>query len=135
MAWHYNGIIADSTVYSNGNPTGTSLAFYPSGRIKDSVFYRADGSGIRYTWYNNGSLPSAGVLAPDGKKTGRWKYWHDNGKLTDVYVSNSAFPEFEKLALRAIRQSPRWEPAISHNRRMPDHFRQPVVFSQLPGSN
>jgi TonB family protein len=208
MAWHYNGMIADSTVYSSGNPIGTSLGFYPGGRIKDSVFYRADGSGVRYTWYNNGTLAAAGVLAADGKKTGRWKYWHDNGKfaavelydhdsllehqyfdengqpsdtgrkdrvanfkggskawldwlknkviwpekykitgadtavvafsitvdesgkLTDVYVSNAAFPQFEKVALRAIRHSPKWEPAIGHNRRIPYHFRQSVVFTQ-----
>ncbi len=212
MAWHYNGMLANSTVYETGNPIGTSLGFYPSGRIKDSVFYRPDGSSVRYIWYNNGSLASAGILAPDGKKTGRWKYWHDNGKfaavelydhdsllehqyfdenglpsdtarkdrlaafnggsqawlkwlsnnviwpenyiitgadtavvvfsvtvdesgkLTDVYVSSSAFPEFEKVALRAFRRSPKWEPAISHNRRVPDHFKQPVTFTQQPAS-
>jgi hypothetical protein len=82
MTWHYNGMLADSTVYSNGHPIGTRLSFYPNGIIEDSSIHHADGSGVIVSWHSNGNLSSAGILAPGGKKNGKWQFWHDNGKYS-----------------------------------------------------
>jgi hypothetical protein len=55
---------------------------------------------------------------------------NESGDVTDLYISTPFFPPFEKEALNAIRRSPKWQPAIEHNRRVRYYFTQPVVFSQ-----
>jgi Gram-negative bacterial TonB protein C-terminal len=54
----------------------------------------------------------------------------EDGQVKDAYVSTPFYPPFEEIALRVITHSPKWKPAIKHNRRVSTVFRQPVVFSQ-----
>ena len=54
----------------------------------------------------------------------------EDGNVQDVYVSTPFYPAFEKIALDVVRHSPKWEPAMEHNRRIRYYFRQPVIFSQ-----
>ena len=54
----------------------------------------------------------------------------EDGNVRDIYVSTPFYPPFEKIALEVIRRSPKWLPAMEHNRRTKSYFRQPVVFSQ-----
>lgn len=208
MSYHYNGMLSDSTTYANGHPIGMSLGFYPNGMLKDSNTILPDGSGTKISWHTNGTISSAGILAPGGKKNGKWQFWHNNGKLSaielydhdsllqwqyfdengspiaspikeknasfkgganswlrfldnklywpkdyqiansdeaavvvsgtvdedgnvvDVFISTPFFPTFDKIALDVIRRSPKWDPAIEHNRRVPYYFLQPVIFHQ-----
>jgi hypothetical protein len=53
-----------------------------------------------------------------------------DGKVKDAYISTPFKTVFNREALRAINNSPVWQPAIEHNRRIPEYMRQPVVFSQ-----
>jgi antitoxin component YwqK of YwqJK toxin-antitoxin module len=208
LTYHYNGMLADSTVYAAGHPIGVGLGYYPDGMPADSCIYQSDGSGAEVKWYRNGNPSSAGVMA-DFKQHGKWQYFHENGKLSalelydhgkllqrqyfdetgqpmpdttnhdkkasfkggldgwlkylnnhlyfpndykivnsdlaavvisgtideegnvkDIYVSTPFYPPFEKIAIDVIRRSPKWQPAIDHNRRVESQFRQPVVFSQ-----
>jgi hypothetical protein len=55
----------------------------------------------------------------------------EDGKIKDAFVSTPFYPPFEKIALGAIHGSPKWQPAMSHNRRISAVFSQPVVFRQL----
>jgi antitoxin component YwqK of YwqJK toxin-antitoxin module len=82
--WHPNGMMADSTVFENGNPVGTKMAWYTNGYPSDSAKYNADGSGVEVKWFDNGNPSSAGVLAPGYKPHGRWKFFHKNGQVSAI---------------------------------------------------
>lgn len=55
---------------------------------------------------------------------------NEDGTMGEVNVSTPLHPDFDKIAYSAIRRSPQWQPAISHNRRVKDFLRQVVAFSQ-----
>lgn len=209
LSFHPNGMMADSTIYDNGNQTGTRLAWYATGYISDSSVLQKDGSGVQVGWFDNGTPSYAGMLSEGRQQHGKWKYWHKNGKVSaieiydhgklldkqyfdttgsaltdtttkdrnaafkggtkdwlkylgnhltfpenyritnsdlavveltmtvdedgnvqDAFINVPFYPPFEKIALDVVRRSPKWTPAISHNRRVRSTFRQAVVFSQ-----
>ena len=209
LAYHPNGMMADSTVYIDGLPIGTSMAWYNNGIPSDSCVYNSDGSGVKVGWFDNGNPSYAGRLAPDYKRYGKWQFFHKNGqtsafelynhgnlvdkqyfdeagqpvldttnkdrdanfvggakawlkylgnhlyfptdytitnsdeaalvitatidedgKIKDAFVSTPFYPPFEKIALGALHGSPKWQPAMNHNRRVSTQFHQPVIFSQ-----
>ncbi len=55
---------------------------------------------------------------------------NEEGKVVDVFVSTPFYPEFDKIAESAISRSPKWNPAIKHNRKVKFWMRQRVTFSQ-----
>lgn len=54
----------------------------------------------------------------------------EDGKMTDVEVYNPFEPTFDKIAVNAVRNSPKWTPAVQHNRKVKYKIRQVVTFSQ-----
>lgn len=54
----------------------------------------------------------------------------ETGKIESVDVAIPFHPEFDKIAMKVLRNSPNWQPAINHNRKVKSIFRQAVVFSQ-----
>ncbi len=54
----------------------------------------------------------------------------DEGKVIDVEDNVPVSDVFDKLALDALKKSPNWIPAVSHNRKVYDTFSQSVNFSQ-----
>lgn len=52
----------------------------------------------------------------------------ENGKPQDIEVSVPFHPEFDKIAVSIIKNSPAWMPAIEHNRKVKTYVRQPVTF-------
>ncbi len=52
----------------------------------------------------------------------------ENGKVTDVEVSMPFHEAFDKIALKVIENSPDWQPAIVHNRKVKAYRIQPVIF-------
>jgi len=54
----------------------------------------------------------------------------EDGNLKDAYVSIPFYPQFEKIALDVVHRSPKWAPAMKHNRRVRTTIRQPIVSSQ-----
>jgi len=209
LSYHANGIMSDSTVYANDNPTGTSLGWHSNGYPSDSAVYNADGSGVKVTWFDNGVPASAGRYAAGYKQNGKWQYFHKNGrtsanevynngvlinkeyfneegvriadttnkdreasfnggkdawqkfilkqlyfpdqykivnadkivvvvdavidedgKVTDVNVAVPFHPDFDRIAVNALKKSPKWTPAMSHNRRVQYKIRQAVYFAQ-----
>lgn len=57
---------------------------------------------------------------------------NEDGNVTDAYVEVPFDPLFDKEVLRVIKRSPKWAPAISHNRYVKDWIRLPVDFIGLP---
>jgi Gram-negative bacterial TonB protein C-terminal len=56
----------------------------------------------------------------------------EDGNVKDPFVSTPFFPPFEKEALYTINRSPKWLPAIEHNRCIQSSARQPVIFKNAP---
>jgi TonB family protein len=54
----------------------------------------------------------------------------ENGKVTDAEVSMPFHDAFDKIALNIIKNSPAWQPARSHNRKVKAYRRQPITFVQ-----
>ena len=54
----------------------------------------------------------------------------EEGDVEHVYVSTPFFPAFDKIAQNAILNSPKWVPAIRHNRKIKAYRKQSVTFSQ-----
>lgn len=54
----------------------------------------------------------------------------ENGKITDAEVSMPFHETFDKIALKIIENSPDWQPATAHNRKVKAYRRQPITFIQ-----
>ena len=54
----------------------------------------------------------------------------EEGNVTNVVVSTPFHPAFDRIAVEVVRKSPKWLPAINHNRKVTYKIKQPVVFSQ-----
>ncbi len=87
LGFYFDGSPHDSIVYVNGAVTGIKLSWHANGYLKDSVHTRPDGSAVAISWYNNGN-PSAVSIFRDGKKNGRFRYFHKSGQLASEEVYN-----------------------------------------------
>ena len=208
LDYYPNGMMKDSIIYAAGNKTGTSYAWHSNGYMQDSAVWSSDGSGVEVSWFDNGNAAAAGRYSAGYKQTGKWQYFHKNGKLsaleiyedgalndkqyfdeegngtdttnkdhealfpggmkawqkylsknlyfptqykfenadkavvvvgavidedgnmTDVEISTPLYPAFDDIALKVIKQSPKWQPAVQHNRRVTYRILQPVFFTQ-----
>ena len=54
----------------------------------------------------------------------------EGGNITNVYVINPFHPAFDKIAYNVISKSPKWIPAIQHNRPVYYRFVQSVTFQE-----
>ncbi|HNP23088.1 MAG TPA: energy transducer TonB [Panacibacter sp.] len=54
----------------------------------------------------------------------------EDGNLTDAALLAPFHPAFDKIALNMLSKSPKWIPAIQHNRRVKYRFKQQVTFQQ-----
>ena len=53
------------------------------------------------------------------------------GNITDVYVDVPVSPKFDEQAIKVIKKSPAWIPAVDHNRNVKYHTRQSITFGQV----
>jgi len=54
----------------------------------------------------------------------------EEGNVQDVHVTDPFHPAFDKIAVDAISDSPKWSPCISHNRKIKFYYKQPLTFAQ-----
>lgn len=54
----------------------------------------------------------------------------ENGNVTNVFVSTPFYPQFDRIAEGVINKSPKWIPAMQHNRKVKYSLQQAVVFAQ-----
>jgi hypothetical protein len=54
----------------------------------------------------------------------------EDGNVIEAEASTPFYPAFDRIAENVVRKSPKWLPAINHNRRVKDRFTQAVIFQQ-----
>ena len=54
---------------------------------------------------------------------------NEEGDIEDAYVSVPFARDFDDIALKAIKNSPKWDPEIKHNRAVKSTIRQTVTFA------
>lgn len=136
--------------YFHRNGKLSSLETYEFNQLVDKVYFDEDGTRMADT-----ANRDRDAEFPGGKKA--WsKYIHkkiyfpsqfkitnadevtvvvrfavdEEGKVVEAEVVVPFHPEFDKIALDAVSKSPRWIPAVSHNRKVKNYHRQAVTFSQ-----
>lgn len=133
--FHKNGKISAIELYD----TGTLIAkqyFDEGGNYMDTVYHDrpAQFKGGVDDWVKYLSkqiyFPNYKITNADKAVTVITFTVDEDGKVQDAFVSTPFFPEFDLIALNAIKHSPAWQPAISHNRRVKYTATQSVTFSQ-----
>ncbi|MEI9944571.1 MAG: hypothetical protein WDN26_10175 [Chitinophagaceae bacterium] len=89
LRFHENGMLHDSSFYSNGHLSAVSIGWDDDGYQVDSSFFDGKGNGVKVHWYTNGAIYSAGFISADTNKIKRWNYYHLNGNVmaTEEYDS------------------------------------------------
>ena len=138
--------------HKNGKPS--SIEIYDHGKFVDKQYFDEAGNQVADTANNDRSASFPGgttawlqflsdylefprhyEIANSDKAVVVITFTVDeDGKVQDTYVSTPFYPEFEKNALDIIRQSPKWIPAMNHNRRVRTLMHQPIIFSQVSQS-
>jgi TonB family protein len=68
------------------------------------------------------------IVNADGVKVVVTFTVNENGEIENVFTSVPFEKMFDEIAEKAIRKSPKWIPAIEHNRKVKQEFQQPVNF-------
>jgi antitoxin component YwqK of YwqJK toxin-antitoxin module len=134
--FHKNGKISAVELYDRGVLKDKQY-FDESGSSMDTAFHdkSAEFPGGDKAWYKflskNLHFPSNTELA-----NSHFAFVvisgiiNEEGKVIQVEVSVPFDTEFDAIALKAVKNSPSWLPAINHNRKVYHYFNQCVMFSQ-----
>jgi TonB family protein len=135
--------------HPNGEVSG--VVNYANGNILTEEYFNEDGSA-----QTNASKANSPTSFKKGGKEGWLRYvekslyWptgyqfvtgtmavvvvdftiNEEGKPVDVEITIPFHPEFDRIALNTIRNSPAWLSAVAFNRKVKARFRQPVTFQQ-----
>ncbi len=137
--FHKNGNLSSEEVYDtdillnkkfyneDGSPGDTSQgerpASFPGGGKKWSKFISSQLYFPSRLEFQNVAVASVMVTAT----------LNEEGEVIDAEVIVPLHPEFDKIALNAIKKSPKWQPAVSHNRKVYSTIKQTVSYSQSVG--
>ena len=86
LSYHYNGKMKDSAFYNNGYPLGNSLSWHPNGFLQDSIYNYPNKGGVKVSWFDNGNPDCLGRFLAGNKKSGKWNFFHKNGKVSAVEI-------------------------------------------------
>jgi TonB family protein len=135
--YHNNGAISSVEVYDNGKLL--SKTFYDeAGKMqkdtsnidKEAVFAEGKKAWIKYL-ATNANFPSEYKIVNGNKATVVVAFEiNEEGNVENAFVDAPFSPEFDKLALNTIKNSPKWKPAIEHNRRVKARLKQPITYMQ-----
>jgi antitoxin component YwqK of YwqJK toxin-antitoxin module len=136
--------------YFHKNGKLSALELYDKGRLIDKQYFDEDGKPVLDT--TNKDAPAT---FPGGKDA--WKKYilkniyfpsqyqlantdkavvvvtwtiDENGDVTDAHVTTPLFPAFDEIALGIIKESPKWNAALDHNRHVKYTVSQAVYFTQ-----
>lgn len=136
--------------YFHKNGQVSAVELYENGKLMEKQYFGEDGSSTTDTANNDRAAEFPGGMKAWGNYLVRHLYFptqyklvnsdkavvvisaiiDENGKVEDAYVDTPFYPEFDKIALDAVRNSPKWLPARNHNRNIKYYIKQPVAFSQ-----
>ena len=135
--FHRNGNLSASEVYNNGQLI-SRIYFSEDGKAlsdtanKDrEAAYKGDIKAWQNYLIKQLYFPSQWQFS-EGTQAIVFVDWvvDEEGTIQDAEVTGSLHPDFDKLGLAAIKNSPKWIPAIDHNRKIKAYRRQPVTFAQ-----
>ncbi len=135
--YHHNGELSASEIYVKGKITSVEY-FDETGKPQtDTSFVNREATmkGGETAWrkYLEKNLywPSGLKFSTAAEVTVGVNFTIDeNGKISEVEVYMPFHAEFDKIALKIIKNSPQWLPALAHNRKVKAYRRQPITFSQ-----
>lgn len=134
--FHHNGQVSALETYANGKLLKAEYFDERGNALRDTSNVNRDASikGGQSAWTNylskNLYWPEGLTFTTPASVTVGISFWVDeNGKITDAEVYLPFHNSFDKIALATIKNSPKWLPAISHNRAVKVRRVQPVVFS------
>lgn len=128
----------------------SAIELYDNGKLVDKQYYDETGQAMADTSNKDRKAEYGGGITAWQKYLGNHLFWppeyqitnsdmaavvvafhiDEDGKVADAYIRTPFYPQFDKVALNTIIHSPKWIPAMNHNRRVKDDMRQPVIFSQ-----
>jgi antitoxin component YwqK of YwqJK toxin-antitoxin module len=134
--------------HKNGNLSASEV--YDNGQLVSRTYFSEDGKALsdttnkdRQAEYKGGIRQWQNYLLKNLRFPSQWQFseatqaivfvdWvvDEDGVIQDAEVSGSLHPDFDKIAFDAINTSPKWIPAIDHNRKIKAYRRQPVTFAQ-----
>lgn len=135
---HRNGTIAGEVVYKEGEVLSAAYFNEDGSPQPDTAnanvaarFKKGGTEGWKKYVEKNLFWPHGLRLANTTQVTvGVEFYISPEGKIIDAEITVPFHPEFDRIALNTIRNSPDWLPAIEHNRKVLQRFRQSVTFLQ-----
>jgi len=120
------GIFVDKTYYTEEGKTLTDT----TSKDRDATFPGGSSAWQNYIFKNIYFPDQFKIVNADKAIVVVSFAVNEEGKVVDVFVSTPFYPEFDKIAENAVSHSPKWKPAIKHNRKVKSWMRQPVAFSQ-----
>jgi TonB family protein len=136
--FHRNGSLAGELVFDKGeivsvkyyNDDGTGQAD-TSRANSDAVFKNGGTAGWAKYMEKNLYWPPGFAIKNTNRVVVVVSFVVDEeGRVQDAEVTVPFHKEFDSIALRIIKNSPAWKPAIAQNRKVKNYFRQPVTFQQ-----
>jgi antitoxin component YwqK of YwqJK toxin-antitoxin module len=136
--YHYNGNLASEEKYDKGALLEKQY-FTEDGqpqsdttnRDSEAVFGNGTKDWLKYV-YKKIYFPSNFNIVNGNKVVAVARYIvNEAGRMEDAYLEIPIHPEFDRIVLNAIKNSPKWKPAISHNRKVKSYFVQPFSFEQV----
>lgn len=83
LEWFSDKRIKRVTNYTNSGIEDYSVSWFQNGNTRDSSYFDAEGNGIYFEWFLNGTLSAEGRYK-NHSKNGRWVYYHSNTKVSAV---------------------------------------------------
>lgn len=135
--FHHNGQLSALETYTNGKLVKAEYFDEQGQSLKDTsnVNHAATIKGGQSAWtqYLGKNLywPNGLKFTTPASVTVGVSFWVDeNGQVSDAEVYLPFHNSFDKIALQIIKNSPKWLPAISHNRAVKVQRKQPIIFYQ-----
>lgn len=136
--------------YFHSNGQLASLETYNNGKLIDKEYYNEKGLKQADTSEHDREASFPGGLAAWQKYLQKKLYFppqyklvntdqavvmvrfavEEDGSISEPTVTIPLHPDFDKIALDVIKRSPKWIPAISHNRKIKEYHSQPVTFAE-----
>lgn len=133
--------------YKNGNLSAREK--YNAGKLESREYYNSSGekedtaSKDRYTTFPGGTEGWKKFILKHIYFPSQYKFVNTNqvtvvvtatidedGNVTDPFVEVPFLKDFDNIAIAIFKKSPKWLPAIKHNRPVVQGVRQPITFMQ-----
>lgn len=135
--FHHNGEVSAIETHANGKFQKAEYFDEHGKPLMDTSMVNRNASfgGGQAAWskylQRNLYWPRGLTFSTSASVTVGVRFWVDEkGEITDPEIYMPFHAAFDKIALNIIKNSPKWSPAVSHNRTVRVEKRQPVVFSQ-----